>query len=409
MPEIGEVARVIHYLHKHVVGRTIARIIAPDDTKLFKDCTGEQFRQGLTGKKILDARQQGKYFWLVMSSPPHPLMHLGMTGWIRLSNEATAYYKPEREDPEWPPRFWKFQMEFEDTEDIKIAFVDSRRFGRVRLLNCQAAEIDKIEPLNKNGPDPIHQPELFTLDYFTQKVQAKRVPIKALLLDQANISGLGNWVCDELLYDARVHPEQYCNSLSDGQIKQLYTSIKHVCGIACDVLSDSSKFPPEWIMPYRWGKGKNGNILPNGERLSFITAAGRTSAIVLTRQKKSGRITEGVKVIDDESEAEVKPSPPARPAKRRGANYQKSKKREHSATEVQPKQEPEDHDAVEGADSAGEPPKAKKRKATKKPTEAKPAPLKSQEGSNISKKIQPSSAPSSSRRRSARLSTAQST
>ena len=76
------------------------------------------------------------------------------------------------------------------------------------------------------------------------------MPIKALLLDQGNISGVGNWVADEVLYQARIHPEQYCNTFSDEQIKELHDSLISVCTTAVELLADSSKFPENWIMKW---------------------------------------------------------------------------------------------------------------------------------------------------------------
>lgn len=62
-------------------------------------------------------------------------------------------------------------------------------------------------------------------------MQNRHKPIKALILDQAIISGIGNWVADESLYHARLHPEQYCNEFSDEEIKRLYDSIRYVSNI----------------------------------------------------------------------------------------------------------------------------------------------------------------------------------
>jgi formamidopyrimidine-DNA glycosylase len=77
--QIGEVARIVHYLKKHAVGRTVSSVVAENDDIVYGKvgCSASAFRKSMTGKKILDARQQGKYFWLVMDSPPHPLMHFG--------------------------------------------------------------------------------------------------------------------------------------------------------------------------------------------------------------------------------------------------------------------------------------------------------------------------------------------
>jgi formamidopyrimidine-DNA glycosylase len=135
------------------------------------------------------------------------------------------------------------------------------------------------------------------------KCMSKKVPIKAMLLDQAVISGIGNWVGDEVMYDAKMHPEQYCNTLSDEQIEQLHRSIHYVCGTAVDLLGDSEQFPDTWLFKYRWGKGKKdaSNILPNGHKIAFLTVGGRTSAVVPALQKKTGPVAKEMdEAVDDE-------------------------------------------------------------------------------------------------------------
>lgn len=152
------------------------------------------FQKAMTGKKILDAKQQGKYFWLEMDSPPHPLMHFGMSGWMKFSNDDTAYYRPTKpEENEWPPKFWKFILQLKDS-DCEVAFVDGRRLGRIRLVDARAEDMRKTTPLKENGPDPVIDSEILTVEWLMKKLRSKRVPVKALLLDQANISGIGNWV-----------------------------------------------------------------------------------------------------------------------------------------------------------------------------------------------------------------------
>jgi formamidopyrimidine-DNA glycosylase len=149
----------------------------------------------LAGKKILDARQQGKYFWRVMNSAPHPLMHLGMTGWIKFSNDDSAYYRPTKpEQAEWPPRFWKFVLQLKGSPKCEVAFVDPRRLARIRLVDVEADQMRLTTPLKENGPDPVIDKDVLTVEWLGQKLRSKKVPVKALLLNQANISGIGNWV-----------------------------------------------------------------------------------------------------------------------------------------------------------------------------------------------------------------------
>lgn len=128
-------------------------------------------------------------------------------------------------------------------------------------------------------------------------MRKRHVPIKALILDQAVISGVGNWVADESLYQAKLHPEQYCDEFSDKEIRRLHQAIKYVCQTAIDLLGDSDQFPHHWLFNYRWGKGKKqaASALPNGEKLAFITVGGRTSCYVPAVQKKTGHLVPGIK------------------------------------------------------------------------------------------------------------------
>ncbi|KAF3909835.1 hypothetical protein ABW21_db0204090 [Orbilia brochopaga] len=214
-----------------------------------------------------------------------------MTGWITFSKAPEAHYRADMADGDaseevvWPPKFFKFELEVDD-DGNRVAFTDPRRLGRVRLINTPADNIRKVSPLKENGPDPV----VDGLDekWFTQILMKRKVPVKALLLDQAFISGVGNWVGDEILFHAHIHPEQYSNTLSEAQQKQLYQSTLHICQTACDLLGDSSKFPPDWLFKYRWGKGKKGNKLPSGEKIDFVKVGGRTSAYVKSRQKATG-------------------------------------------------------------------------------------------------------------------------
>ncbi|KAF3905493.1 hypothetical protein ABW20_dc0108657 [Dactylellina cionopaga] len=311
MPEIAEIARVVHYIKRYLAGKTIKNVVANEDTIVFKDTTHSAFMKAMLGKKIVDARQQGKYFWIEMDSPPHPLMHFGMTGWITFSQAPEAHYRADVADDEpsqaidWPPRFMKFTLEMED-EGNNVAFTDARRLGRVRLIDVPADQIRKVSPLKENGPDPVV--DGFEESWFRAILNKRKVPVKALLLDQSFISGVGNWVGDEILYHARIHPEQYSNTLSEAQQKQLYDSTLYVCQTACGLLGDSTKFPTDWLFKHRWGKGKKKNELPNGEKIDFVKVGGRTSAYVKTRQKVTGgaAVKVGAGGSDEDNEDEKK-------------------------------------------------------------------------------------------------------
>ncbi|GKT57848.1 formamidopyrimidine-DNA glycosylase [Colletotrichum tofieldiae] len=257
-------------------------------------------------------------------------MHLGMTGWIHIKGDKTAYtnYYKKMKDGEadvWPPKYWKFQLETDDNPAVAAAFTDPRRFGRVRLVDCPGADIRKHSPLKENGPDPVVDVDIFTEAYLRDKMRARHVPVKALLLDQSHISGIGNWVADEVLYQSRLHPEQYCDSFGEAEVKRLYEAVRYVCQTAVDKLGDSDEFPGDWLFNYRWGKGSKdaASALPNGEKLAFITVGGRTSCYAPGRQKKTGQVVASAKEepVGDE---EAKPKVASKKASKRQAKAQES-------------------------------------------------------------------------------------
>jgi formamidopyrimidine-DNA glycosylase len=242
------------------------------------------------------------------------------------------------EEAQWPPKYWKFQIETDSNPKVEVAFTDARRFGRVRLVDCPGDQIRKTSPLVENGPDPVIDVDIFTEKFLNSKMTSRHVSIKALLLDQSFLSGIGNWVGDEVLYQARLHPEQYSDEFTDAQIKALYKSIRHVCQTAVDLLGDSDQFPDDWIFNYRWGKGSKDAVtkLPNGEKLAFLTVGGRTSCYAPNLQKKTGRVAYGVKEQPAAKNA-VKPS--VAEAMEAAAAAQPKNKRKQSEVKSAPSEE----------------------------------------------------------------------
>lgn len=143
------------------------------------------------------------------------------------------------------------------------------------------------------------------------------------------------------MYQARLHPEQYSNTFSDTQVKKLHDAMMYVCNTAVDTLAESDKFPEDWLMKYRWSKGKkDANILPNGAKITFLKVGGRTSAIVPSVQKKTGAVAGDISenVSEDEMsvDAEIKEETKAKKPKKRKAQTK----------------DDEGEEAVNGADEA---------------------------------------------------------
>ncbi|XP_050919198.1 formamidopyrimidine-DNA glycosylase-like [Lathyrus oleraceus] len=182
-----------------------------------------------SAKTIVAARRKGKNMWLQLDSPPFPSFQFGMAGAIYIKGVAVIKYKRSAvsDEDEWPSKYSKFFIQLDD--GLEISFTDKRRFAKVRLLKDPTS----VPPISELGPDALFEP--MTLDEFTGRLHKKKTEIKALLLYQSYISGIGNWVADEVLYQARIHPQQSASSLSGENCLTLYECSKEVIEKAVEV------------------------------------------------------------------------------------------------------------------------------------------------------------------------------
>ncbi|XP_050884460.1 formamidopyrimidine-DNA glycosylase isoform X2 [Lathyrus oleraceus] len=279
MPELPEVEAARKAVEENCIGKKITKCIVADDSKVIDGVSHSEFEASVIGKTIVAARRKGKNMWLQLDSPPFPSFQFGMAGAIYIKGVAVTKYKRSavNDEDEWPSKYSKFFIQLDD--GLEISFTDKRRFAKVRLLKDPTS----VPPISELGPDALFEP--MTLDEFTGRLHKKKTEIKALLLDQSYISGIGNWVADEVLYQARIHPQQSASSLSGENCSTLYECIKEVIQFAVGVDADCSRFPLEWLFHFRWGK-KPGKI--SGKEINFITAGGRTTAYVPELQKLSG-------------------------------------------------------------------------------------------------------------------------
>ena len=104
-------------------------------------------------------------------------------------------------------------------------------------------------------------------------------PIKALLLDQAFAAGVGNWIADEVLYQARIDPRRRADELSPVETRRLRAKLKSVVEMAVRVDADKSRFPRGWLFHRRWKRDPTATTL-RGDRIEHLTIGGRTTAWV---------------------------------------------------------------------------------------------------------------------------------
>jgi formamidopyrimidine-DNA glycosylase len=205
-----------------------------------------------------------------------------MTGAFLVKGEPVPSYKSFKCDSSWPPRFCKAELFF--SGGGALAFCDPRRLGRI--CTRPADKVLTLAPISKLGRDPLI--EGVDREQLTALLASRSLPVKALLLDQeVAFSGIGNWVADEVCYQARIHPSQPCNSIEKARVEALADAIENICTTASQLLTASKDFPKEWLFHYRWAKGKQDARDHFGNKISFETCGGRTSAVVLALQKKT--------------------------------------------------------------------------------------------------------------------------
>ncbi|KAI8529435.1 hypothetical protein RHMOL_Rhmol12G0224500 [Rhododendron molle] len=310
MPELPEVEAARRAIEENCIGRKIKRSLIADDPKVIDGVSRSDFESSLLGKTIVAAHRKGKNMWLQLDSPPFPSFQFGMAGAIYIKGVAVTKYKRSAvsDSDEWPSKYSKLFIELDD--GMELSFTDKRRFAKVRLLNNPAS----VPPISELGPDALFEP--MTIDKFIDSLRKKKIGIKALLLDQSFMSGIGNWIADEVLYQdilgfrkaglvemiqigierndffflpnsqARIHPMQIVSSLPKESCTALHKCIKEVIEKAVEVGADSSQFPSSWIFHSR--EKKPGKAFVDGKKIEFITAGGRTSAYVPELQKLSG-------------------------------------------------------------------------------------------------------------------------
>jgi len=241
-------------------------------------CDASELQRAMEGRVLEKASRKGKQMWWTLSGPgKHVGVHFGMTGALVIKGVTATQYKRFQVDAnDWPPRFTKMEVTFDD--GTAMAFVNSRRIGRVRLLDDPASE----PPVSLLGFDPYTEPP--TAEAFRALLKPRRGAIKAVLLDQSFSAGVGNWIADEVCYQARVHPARPVSSMDDDGIDRVRESLVGIVKFACSVGADYKRFPDDWLFHVRWGKGKGGSSTRDGNAITFETVGGRTTAVVTAVQ-----------------------------------------------------------------------------------------------------------------------------
>lgn len=277
MPELPEVERGRRIAERVARGRVITRVEAADDPIVFDKLSPRAVVARLRGRRVLEVRRLGKQLWFELDRPPFPLFHFGMTGAFHTPGEARLALESDRRDEpdQWPPRFTKIHLFLDDGGELVMT--NKRRLGRIRFRAQPLAE----RPLSELGFDPLV--DLPPARRFAELLARRSGTLKGVLLDQSFAAGVGNWIADEVLYQAKLDPRRKVGGLSPLEVGRLRTCLGRVVERAVRVDADKRRFPRTWLFHHRWGH-EQGAKTARGEAIEFLTIAGRTTAWVPSRQ-----------------------------------------------------------------------------------------------------------------------------
>ncbi len=201
MPELPEVEHARRLVARVAEGRRIARVRCARDPRVIP-AGAAKVQRALAGARVEHARRHGKWLWLELDRAPHPLFHFGMTGGFHTRDAEALPLKtaPRRRGAGWPPPHAKLELVLDDGREL--AFVNVRRFGRVLLRDRPEEE----PPISELGFDPLEA--MPSPARFAALLGDRRGTLKGLLLDQSFAAGVGNWIADEVLYQARLDPRR---------------------------------------------------------------------------------------------------------------------------------------------------------------------------------------------------------
>lgn len=237
MPELPEVETIRRQLEPRLTGRTL-RDVRVVDPLLVAPLDVDAFTATVTGRHVASLGRRGKYLLAWLDGGDALCLHLRMTGRLHWRPGAL---------PDGDERFLRAVFTLDD--GATVTFGDQRRFGRAWVI--PAGTDHDAYWHGRVGPEPLE--DAFTAARLAGLLRGRRVGIKAALLNQALVAGVGNMYADEALFRARIHPETPAGELTAGEVRRLHAAIRDRLRFAIEAGGAS-------IDSYRDGLGNRGQM-----------------------------------------------------------------------------------------------------------------------------------------------------
>jgi len=229
MPELPDVAARKAYLDATSLHQRIEAVPVAD-RRILSRVSPPRFRRAVTTRRFISSWRHGKNLLAELDTGPWVRFHFGMTGDLKYFGAATG-----------TPAHTRLLLRFEG--GFHLAFICVRMLGEVSLEESPAAFLER----SGLGPDALD----LTLEEFKKILRGRRRAIKALLMDQTAIAGLGNIYADEALFRARIHPRRKTDHLDETDVGNLYRAMRLVLRTAIRLRADAARFPRTWLIHRR--------------------------------------------------------------------------------------------------------------------------------------------------------------
>ncbi len=254
MPELPDVEVFRKYINSHALHKNIRKARVYDE-KILAGRKSSSFAGALEGHRFEQTLRHGKYCFLLLDNHKTLAMHFGMTGFVQ-------YYKV----PEKAPGHVRASFEFDN--DFTLAYDSRRKLGKIELLDDIARFIDDREL----GPDAL-DPE-FSEDDFVKAVAGRKGNLKAALMNQHIIAGIGNVYSDEILFQERLHPHTAITDLDDERLRRIFKTLRRILSQVVETGAKPEEMPPSLLTHHR---GRDMKCPGCQGHLEKMKAAGRSA------------------------------------------------------------------------------------------------------------------------------------
>jgi formamidopyrimidine-DNA glycosylase len=252
MPELPEVETFKRYLDSTSLQQRIIRVDVRD-AYVLKGVSAHQLALRLKGRRFENSHRHGKHLFVGIGDELWLRLHFGMTGSLHYLNGDEQPAKAAR-------------VLFHFAKNSRLAFDDQRKFGEIGLIN----NVDAFLTKRGIGPDALD----IRFSQFKSILRTHRGAVKAILLNQKLIAGIGNLYADEIVFRAGMHPAADAARLGDQDMRRLFRATRYVLEKAISLKTDFNRLPKSWLLTHR---GKRSKCPRCGRALKSAIIGGRTS------------------------------------------------------------------------------------------------------------------------------------